>query len=238
MHRSFRYALMVAVAVLLGLWLLAPTSGSLLAQTRNVSIQGQTLQLFNNQPRVFQPYNSTTKTLAGLSYPVTLICPGTVDLAGLATNQPGCSENPAAPTVSGLRGWIVTEERVVRNYTNPVSPTFDFEAVLAFSGSAFLDGDQFFGTTLISMTVTGALNTPAGVDCTATPDNALCGAKNFTGTYEVIPNSGRGQLSGLSGGGAIAWIGCLDPANPNTCAFPTYTGTLSLNSSLLPYIQR
>jgi hypothetical protein len=223
-----RYGLMFAAVALIAVSALY-ASGATQAATPSVAVQGQSLQILLNNAREFKTIDATT--ISGLSYPVSIICPGNLDPSGISYGFTGISFTvpytgslPACPdaTASGMRGWVVTQEQVIRSYANPASPTFVMTATLGFTGQVYLSNKSYYGTMLIKMLATGPLkNTPftPGTTCLLTPNDLGCSAQSFTGTWEVIQPQGGGELRGIQGGGPIAW----DGANA-----PVYSGTMAL----------
>lgn len=222
MNRTVRHGLLVFAVALLGFWAVSGNGVVLRAAGEEAAVQGQLMQLYNNGSRTFTTVDANR--ISGLSYPVSLICPGTLDLLSTFSGQPACTE----PSGNGMRGWVVTREQVVRDYSDAANPIFTMDALLGFSGSVFINGQEYFGTLQMKLTASGPLNQPAGVDCQATPDNLFCGAASFTGTWEILADEGTGELEPVRGSGNAAWTGCTDPDNFATCAVPTYDGTLYL----------
>lgn len=223
MRRSVRHGLLFATFALAAMSLFY-ANGSITAAPTKVAVSGLTAPMYLNAPSTFDPYDATTKTVRGDAYPVALICPGPVNFAAVA---PLNFNVPCTPgSGSGFQGWIVAKEDAVRSYTNPSAPDFEAFAVLEFSGQIVLGDKIYFGGATLHQTVTGPLRQPAGVDCTENPafvdpdngDFVGCGAGNFSGNWEIVPNLGTGELKALRGNGTIVWEGGL--------SLPTYVGEM------------
>jgi hypothetical protein len=232
MSRSIRYGLLFAAIALIAVSALY-ASGSTQAASPSVAVQGQTLQLFQNGSKTFTTIDANT--VDGTSYPVSIICAGNVDVpatyGGAAPfTVPAIACLSPTATDSGMRGWVVTQEHVVRSYANAANPTFVMTATLGFTGQVYLNNKSYYGTMLLKMSATGQLNntpTITGTTCLLSPNDQGCTAKNFTGTWEVVPSQGGGELRAVQGGGPIGWAGF-----PNA---PVYSGTMSLAyDSFLP----
>ena len=166
-------------------------------------------------------FEKTADTVRGHSNPAFVICNGPVDVdiallqqGKLAANGCGNSSD------NGFRGTIVTDERVVRRPKDD-PPTFTFEAEQAFSGLIVLNGQSYFGSVIQRMVLSGQLNSPPGVDCFETPENPGCGAKNYTGTWEIIGGQTATRLLLLTGSGTTSWDGVT---------LPLYAGDLQLSN--------
>jgi hypothetical protein len=173
-------------------------------------------------------FTKTADAVYGHSFPTFIICNGPVDVD--FPSLPKLVANGCGPAVgNGFLGTIVADERVVRR-PKDTPPTFVFEAEQAFSGFIVLNGQRYFGTVIQRMDLTGELNTPpAGVNCYDTPENPVCGAKNYSGTWEIIGGQTAGQMLMLIGGGTTAWTGLG--------SLPGYQGDVQFaNPSYLPIV--
>jgi len=241
MNRSVRYGLLFAVVALVALSVFY-ANGSLQAASSStpVAVAGQTLQIFQSSTKDFTTVDANT--VSGISYPVSIICPGNMDisslnfgLSALTITVPYTSSLPVCTspitTTNGMYGWVVTKEQVVRSYADAANPTFIMTASLGFSGQVYLSGKSYYGTMLMTMKATGPLNnTPSnsGVTCKTLPTDPGCGSKSFSGTWEIISPQGGGELRAVQGSGPISWGGLGTPI--------VYSGTMSLRyDTFLPF---
>ena len=241
MNRSVRHGLLFAVVALIAVAALH-SSAALNAAPTKYPIKGISLSMYLNAPPTFDPYNSTDKTVTGTAYPVILLCPAATDVVTDVYTRAMNPLSHAAPcetsTGDGFRGWLVTKETAVRNYTNPISPTMVATATLAFSGQVDLNGKTYFGSLMITQVVSGPLYTPVGIDSTADPgysnppvDYVGCGAKGFSGRWEIVPGQGSGDLRAVVGNGTVTWDGLG--------SFPVQLGNLWLQyDTFLPLLAK
>jgi hypothetical protein len=206
------------VAVLAALLLFAPAGAT--AASTAVVVAGEAMQIMSVQlaGRTFQ---HDGPDIRGLSFPITLVCPGKIEVVwnpDFSIKDMKCD----ASTADGLQGVIVAVENVVRHDVGVAgaTPKFEMEGDQMFSGWVLLDGRRHYGTLMLRMKFHGDLQNP-DFDCFTTPEFVNCGAANFTGTWEVLPGSGSGNLRDLSGGGVISFSGG---------AFPAFTGNLVFTS--------
>ena len=134
--------------------------------TSTIPISGTSLQMLQMETRVFSQTSSTT--ISGDSYPAFLICPGFLEFTAPGSfTAAQCGPNVG----NGFRGWFEAQEHVIRDYTNPVTPTFTFSATQVFAGNVWLEGKPYFGSITQFMTLNGLLGVPPGVDCFTEPEN-------------------------------------------------------------------
>jgi hypothetical protein len=191
-----------------------------------IPISGTSVQMLQMETQVFSRTSSTT--VKGDSYPAFIICPGFPEFTAPGSfTAVKCGPNVG----NGFRGWVESQERVIRDYSNPVTPTFTFSATQVFVGNVWLEGKSYFGSLTQFMELTGNLSTPPGVDCLNEPENPNCGAVSFQGTWTIVPSEGSGELEHLLGSGTLAWGGIASGLPP------FYTGELYFeNLSYLPVI--
>lgn len=183
------------------------------AVTGMIPISGTSLQLLQMETQVFSQTSPTT--IQGDSYPAFLICPGFPVTTTAPTNF--FINWECGPTIfNGFRGWVEAQEHVIRDYSNPMTPTFTFSATQVFVGNVWLEGKSYFGSLTQYMELTGTLNTDPS--CPSQPANPICGATGFQGVWTIVPDEGTGKLRNLRGSGTLVWGGIPFP--------PFYAGTV------------
>ena len=176
------------------------------AVTGMIPISGTSLQMLQMETQVFSQTSPTT--ISGDSYPAFLICPG-FPATTTAPTSFFISFQCGPTTSNGFRGWFEAQEHVIRDYSNPLTPTFTFSATQVFAGNMWLEGKPYFGSLTQYMELTGTLN--ADPSCPSAPANPICGATGFQGVWTIVEGEGTGQLRHLRGSGTLVWGGIPFP---------------------------